>query len=173
VRGSIYDLKHARRGHYIPESLQTNMYLLDRVRYFLRRAVVRVPVDGDWNRLEHYLRRLQRLPHVIIVDDEKVLGVITADRVLQVDRSQSVRQALERHADHKFIVVCGNDLLFDVMAHLRNSPASEVIVTANGDLKTLRQIKGVLTWSDIASSSNLPEPLLGSRAGRGIDPNGI
>jgi chloride channel protein, CIC family len=168
VRGSIYDLKLTRRGHYIPESLQTNMYLLDRVRDFLRRAVVRVPVEGDWKRLEHYLLRLQRLPHVIIVDGEKVLGVITADRVLQVDRNRSVREALERQADHKYIVVCGNDLLFDVMAQLRNSPASVVIVTANGDLKTPRQIKGILTWSDIASSSNLPVPLLGSRSARGL-----
>ncbi|MGA9854918.1 MAG: chloride channel protein [Gammaproteobacteria bacterium] len=169
VRGSIYDLKLARRGHYIPESLQTNMYLLDRVRDFLRRAVVRVPVDGDWSRLERYLTRLQRLPHVIIVDGEKVLGIIAADRVLQVDRRRSVREALERQADRKFIVVCADDLLFDVMAQLRNSPASIVIVTANGDLKTPRQIKGVLTWSDIASSSNLPEPLLGARTGRGMN----
>jgi chloride channel protein, CIC family len=169
VRASIYDLKLSRRGHYIPESLQTNMYLLDRVRDFLRRAVVRVPVNGDWKRLERYLSHLQRLPHVIIVDGDNVLGVIAANHVLQVDRSRSVKEALDRHADRKFIVVCGNDLLFDVMAQLRNSPASVVIVTASGELKTPRQIKGVLTWSDIASSSNLPEPLLGSRTGPGLN----
>ncbi len=170
VHGSIYDLKLTRRGHYIPESLQTNMYLLDKVRDFLRRAVVRVPLQGDWKRLNRYLIRLQRLPHVVIVDGENVLGVITSDRILQVDRSRPVNEALEKLAHQKFIVVGSNDLLFDVMAQLRNSPASVVIVTASGELKTPRQIKGVLTWRDIASSSNLPEPLLSTRAGRGSKP---
>ncbi|MGH8283589.1 MAG: chloride channel protein [Gammaproteobacteria bacterium] len=169
LRGSIYDLKLTRRGHYIPESIQTNMYLLYRIRDILRRTVVRVPVDGDWERLERYLMRLRRIPHVIIVDADKVLGVVTADRVLQMDRSLSVRQVLEQQAERYFVVAGGEDRLFDVMARLRNSSASVVIITANGELKSPRQVKGVLTWHDIASSSNLPEPLLGSREQRGTN----
>lgn len=167
LRGSIYDLKLARRGHYIPESIQTNMYLLYRVRDILRRPVMRVPVDGNWERLERYLMRLHRIPHVIIVDSEKVLGIITADRVLKTDRSLPVKQVLEQQAERYFVVAGGEDRLFDVMAKLRNSSASVVVITANGKLKTPRQIKSVLTWHDIARSSNLPEPLLGSRKQRG------
>ncbi len=163
VRGSIYDLKLARRGHYIPESLQTNMYLLDRVRDFLRRAVVRVPIDGDWSRLSRYLVRLRRLPHVLITDGDEVLGVVAAGEVLRIDRGKPVRDALEKMAQRSFVVIGSNDMMFDALAKLRDSSASIVLVTATGEMRTPRQVKGVLTWADIASSSNLPVPLLSPR----------
>jgi len=64
--------------------------------------VVRVPLQGDWARLNRYLLRLQRLPHVVIVDGDKIAGVIPADRVLRVDRSKPVEDALQRLAHRKF-----------------------------------------------------------------------
>jgi len=172
VRGSIYDLKLARRGHYIPESLQTNMYLLDRVRDFLRRPVVRVPIDGDWQRLNRYLVRLRRIPHVIIHRDQEVLGVIAAGEVLRIDRNRPVGEALEKMAQCKFVVVGSQDMLFDALAKLRDSSASVVLVTHSGELSSPRHVKGVLTWNDIASSSNLPDPLMSSRVRREMNAGG-
>lgn len=162
-RGSIYDMKLTRRGHYIPESLQTNMYLLYNVKDFLRRPVIRIPLKGDWHRLQRHLARERRIPHVAIVDDGKLLGIVIAERVLHLKYDMTVADALEKEAERQFVVVNCQDRLFDVMARLRNSKASVVVVTMTGELNDPKEIKGALTWRDIERISNLPRPLLSPR----------
>jgi chloride channel protein, CIC family len=166
LRESIYAMKLTRRGHYIPESLQTNMYLLYSVKDFLRRPVIRIPLHGDWHRLERHLARSRRIPHVAIFDNGELLGVIIAERVVNLNRNLSVSEALEQVAERQFVVVNSHDRLFDVMARLRDSKASVVVVTATGELHAPGEIKGALTWRDIERISNLPRALLTPRSER-------
>lgn len=168
-RGSVYDLKLIRRGHYIPESLQTNMYLLHGVKEFLRRPVIRVSLHGDWERLKRYMMRARRVPHVAITDNGKLLGIIVAEQVVHLKWDMTVADALAQMAETRFVVVSRRDRLFDVMAALRESGASVVLVTASGLLHDPMEIKGALTWGDLERITNLPRPLLSPRDKQGAN----
>lgn len=72
----------------------------------------------------------------------------------------SLAQALEEYGAARFIVVSADDVVFDIVARLRGSLCDVALVTDNGELNKPEEILGILTWTDMASGSVLPRPLL-------------
>ncbi len=160
LHDSIYDMKLTRRGHYIPEALQTNMYLLNKARDILRTPVMRIDLDPEMVALRRRLARHGRLPHIVVVDESKVQAVFPADRLLSMDLARGLEDLLADHGERQYIVVGADDMIFDVVARLRDANCDIALVTPKGELKSAAEILGVLTWADVAQSSNLPRTLL-------------
>ena len=65
---SIYTAKLTRRGHFIPASMQTNLYMLRTAIDFINVPLMRVAADADVSTLYQSARSVWPVPHVLVVD---------------------------------------------------------------------------------------------------------
>jgi CBS domain containing-hemolysin-like protein len=63
------------------------------------------------------------------------------------------------HARPKYAVVNSQDLIFDVLARLRESGGDIALLTRTGKLEGVDDVTGVVTWNDILLHGNIPLPL--------------
>jgi chloride channel protein, CIC family len=162
LRQSIYDMKLVRRGHYIPEALHTNMHLLDRVKRLIHSPILRVVPERAPARIARFFARHRQLPDVVLVEGGKVLKVVPADELVDLGESALAR-ILEEGGTNQYVVVSQKLQLIDLIALMRETGCEAALVTPTGELHDPRQIKGLITWADIAAQSNLPQPLLRAR----------
>lgn len=163
LAASIYDLKLQRRGHYIPMALHNNLYFLRSARQLISRSVVHVSADFSIDRLRKLLRRVKRPPHLLVSDQGLITHVVSAEKVAKLvlpQEEQELHDALNGVADEKYIVVSADDLVFDIVARLRDEMCDIALVTKSGELNDPNEVLGVLTWSMVSTRSILPEPLL-------------
>lgn len=165
MEASIYDMKLRRRGHFIPNVLQTNLYLLGRARDRIRAPVLRVSPQPNMRRLQRLLGRVWRVPHIVVVERGRVQAVIPANIVRGFKDSQALASAIVHHERLPYVVVAADDMLFDVIAQLRNSACEVALVTESGEMHSADEIRGVLTLSDVVQGTQLPRLLLGRRHG--------
>ncbi len=163
MEGSIYDVKLRRRGHLIPNVLQTNLYLLGHARDRIRAPVLRVSPQPNLERLERLLRRVRRVPHIVVVERGRVQAVIPANIVRGFDSAQALASAIVHHERLPYVVVAADDMLFDVIAHLRNAACEVALVTETGEMQSADEVRGVLTLADVVQGTQLPQLLLGRR----------
>lgn len=163
MEASIYDMKLRRRGHFIPNVLQTNLYLLGRAKDRIRAPVLRVGPDPNPERLRRVLRRVRRIPHIVVVDRGRVQAVIPANIVRGFGGPDALASAIVHHERQPYVVVAAEDMLFDVIAHLRNASCEVALVTDSGEMHSADEIRGVLTLSDVMQGTQLPRLLLGGR----------
>lgn len=160
LEASIYDLKLQRRGHYIPAALHNNLYLLHSAGELISTPVLRVTPDFDVARLSKILRRVKRPPHLLLTEQDQIKRVVAADKVEGMDLSGGLDKALDGCADERFIVVSSDDMIFDIVARLRDQLCDIALVTESGELNAPEDVIGALTWADVSTGSILPRPLL-------------
>ncbi|MFA9459226.1 chloride channel protein [Thiohalorhabdus sp. Cl-TMA] len=160
MRDSIYTFKLTRRGHYIPDSLQTNMYMLRRALDLQEAPVIRIDSRGTLAQLREELPADQPHPHVLLERDGKVESVLTAERHRFLDEEGEPHAWIEEHVDSRFVVVGQEDMIFDVVAKLRANGAEIALLTRDGRLKGAGSVVGILTLDDIARCSNLTRHIL-------------
>ncbi len=152
---SIYTLKLTRRGHTLPESCQTNLYLM-----YTARDALDVPILhrhlADPTSLEHALKELKRPPHIVAVQDGRVAGILEEVKVAQINPATSLAQSFAVHATGEFLVVRADDNLLDVFMRLRDAKQDIAVVTETGTLDRAEEVVGVLSWPQVARTSNLP-----------------
>ncbi|MGA7982540.1 MAG: chloride channel protein [Chromatiaceae bacterium] len=156
TRNSIYTLKLIRRGHYIPESLQTNRFMLHSNAESVTTPMVLMQ-QPDWERRSRLReRRGRRRAHVVVLDRDKVVGVVPAGA------RRRVRRVLGGMSDlgSPFVVADARGSLLDLMAQMRQEDAEAAVVTTSGSLDKPSNILGVIDWNDIARASELPLSIL-------------
>jgi len=160
MEGSIYDMKLRRRGHFIPNVLQTNLYLLARARDRIRAPVLRVGPEPNPERLGRLLRRVRRVPHIVVVERGRVKAVIPASIVRGFEGPEALASAIVHHERQPYVVVAADDMLFDVIARLRDESCEVALVTDTGQMRSADEVRGVLTLSDVVQGAQLPRLLL-------------
>jgi len=158
MRDSIYTMKLSRRGHSVPESLQTNMYLMQTAAELLDRPVQRHSAD-DPTPLRRLIPDMRLISHALLIDNGQVVGCLTSDKLRQLDPDTSLAEAFVNHGIRHFITVRADDNLFDIFANLRDEEASIALVTKHGNGRADADVLGALTWEEVALASNLPELL--------------
>jgi len=154
---NIYTLKLVRRGHHVPTSLQSHMYLMSKALDIVQTPYIILNADAKVADLPEQSTTVGRYPHVILVDQEQVRAVISSEtfaNVLQAgDPDTPLQQFTEPHCSR----VSKNMIVIDVFAQLRNEHCCIALVmdnSATGD--TLDAVAGVLSWADISEAANLP-----------------
>ncbi len=162
LRDSIYTFKLTRRGHYIPDSMTTNMFMLRRALDLLEAPVMRLGSRHTLGDLQALLSPDHPDPHVLLEEDGQVKAVLTAERHQALDADGHTHTWLEEHVDSGFVVVSQEDMIFDVVAQLRSHEADIALVTRDGRLRSPEDVVGILSLEDIARSSNLTRHMLAS-----------
>ena len=156
---SIYTMKLTRRGHIIPDAFHTNLYMLRSVADFIRTPMQLADADLPVATLFAGLERQTFVPHVLVTREGKIHGVLSARRIVHMLRRGNRAGTVGEHARPGYAVVHSQDLIFDVLARLREHGGDIALLTREGKLESADDVTGVVTWNDILLHGNLPLPL--------------
>jgi CIC family chloride channel protein len=163
---SIYTMKLTRRGHYLPDSLQTPVFMLRTAGDALSVPTLRIN-DGEMPKVvRRRFRGPNRPPHVLLQKDNRIFGIVSSE---DIERERLLGRSVEdlrKHVQSNFVVASRDEMLFDVVGKMRAADSDLVVVTRDGGADNMDDVIGVLTWGDIVRLSNLPAPLVVRRGPR-------
>jgi CIC family chloride channel protein len=152
---SIYTMKLTRRGHYMPQALQANAHLVQRVSDLRLEPVQLMSADDPPDALG--LREDADLPlHVVLLRGDEVAGVIVRGWASSHESRLKSASRLAEIARQDFVVVPGDDTLVDLLAKMAAFHASVAVVTSGErqaeapDTKT--SIAGIVTQAGMAEA---------------------
>lgn len=157
---SIYTLKLSRRGHILPESLQTPFYMLRTAADALSTPMLRLNRDDELRSLKKKVRRAEHQPHLLIMQAERILGIVPSEVVTREALLGRDVSKLAEHIQENFVIVGKDDMLFDVVSKMRDANSDLAVVTDDGKLEKVDDVLGILAWGDIVRISNLPAHLV-------------
>jgi CIC family chloride channel protein len=151
-RESIYTERLARRGHFIPDTLQANVYFVKQARDIMTTNFVLVPAARP---LKDFVGSLaeRRGPSLFLVEDNNVIvGVTSAEDVLEALAQPQTGRSIGDIAGRDFIVLTGDAALFDVVARMRAGAASLALVVPAAGTPAADQVLGIITRAQISDS---------------------
>ncbi len=152
-RESIYTMKLFRRGHFIPTALHANMFMVRRAREVMDTDVVLAPADM---RLEAFLARpdhANRIRHVAIFEDRRILGVLRINTALrQACEGARPGATLREVMSRDFTIVREDDIVFDVIRRIWNKKAVMALVARGSGVPRPESVAGVITKEHVADS---------------------
>ena len=154
VSESIYTMKLARRGHYMPEALQTNFHYLRLARDLKDTRLVSVPASETFGEFVHRLPReaAAACPCFLVEDDGVLTGVITPDRAYRALEKERTGYAVGELASPSFNLVTENTTLFEIIARLRTAKIDVFLVAHNPARQSADEVKGWISKERIAES---------------------
>ena len=153
---SIYTLKLTRRGHVLPESMQTSFYMLRTAADALSTPMLRLNLEDELQSLKNTLNGVGHQPHLLILQAERILGVISSEVLTRETLLGHDISKLGEHIQGNFVVVGKDEMLFDVVSKMRVANSDLAIVTGNGRMTQADDVVGILSRRDIVDISNLP-----------------
>ncbi len=165
---SIYTLKLTRRGRVIPTSFQSNLYLMRDALELMHTPFLRVDAGAPLAAVRGDVRTWQPVPHLVLVRDDRVVGVVTADLLRSRLRGGGGDTPLIDLADGHYTVLDDSAQVVDLVGQLRIE-ASRVAVLVHGDADPLdpAAVVGIVSWADVMRNANLPVDLHRRRAAAG------
>jgi chloride channel protein, CIC family len=146
-RETIYTLKLARRGHFMPNALRTNFEYLRQAKSIMESPAIlpaSMPI-GDFAKLASVGDSA-----VFLVEDRKsILGIVSAiDALKALDAPSGV--TLSDLAEKKYIVVSEQSPVFAILNRMREEEATTALVAQNANEASLEDIVGIITRDSIA-----------------------
>ncbi len=157
---SIYTLKLRRRGHFLPDSLHTPVYMLRTAEDVLSVPTLRVNHGDEGRSLQRQMRKATRRPHLLVLNAGQIMGIVSSEdipRDVFLGRAAINWSGLVRS---NFVIAAKDEMMFDVVGKMRAAESDLVLVTREGTLNEGDDVIGVLTWGDIVRLSNLPAHLV-------------
>src|SRR5208337_2889507 len=129
-RETIYTLKLARRGHFMPNAMRTNFHYLKPAKSIMESSPEIFPASMP---IEGFARLVSREDGLIFLveDRESILGVVSGKDVLKALNAHS-GMTLGDLAEMNYITVSGNAPLFEIVGRMRAEGANTAIVAAKG-----------------------------------------
>jgi chloride channel protein, CIC family len=149
---SIYTMKLAHRGHYIPAALQANLLHVRQARDLMEKAVVTI---SSADSLDVLAVRSAEKPDVrwfLVVEDGHVVGVAPKDYALSA--TETVRRGWHSVADvmrRDFILVREKETMDSVVARMhRQHTAVSVVFRRLASPPFVADVTGIITWERVA-----------------------
>ncbi len=152
LKESIYTLKLSRRGHYMPEALQTNFQHMRLARDLKNNVVALVPATSTLDQLRQKLAEPGAIPLFVIEDDGKVRGVLTEEMAYRAMRNQPQTATLGDVANTNYDVISENTTLFEIVTRMHTNRTDVFLVSANLAVNSAREIGGWISKDRIAHS---------------------
>ncbi len=151
---TIYTLKLLRRGHDIPESRQSNLYLSLPASDVVRTDFLRVPADAPWPPpgLSHF--PMGGMPHLLLEDAHgRIVGVVPAARVAA--NWKRAGASLRTLALSDWQCAAPDTPIVDLLHRVRRD---EVVVFILGECTSdgVGRVEGVLHWPMLVQAAGLP-----------------
>lgn len=154
VSNSIYTMKLARRGRYIPEALQANYHHEVVARHMMDATYTEVPGSLTIKEFADVIDKNPDSPWFIRTDPvkNKVEGLISRDKAL-IYVSRNDGDTLLRDLDfNSFETATSDTKLFDIASIISRTTSHKVLILKNGTSLDPDNIAGVVTRNHIAQA---------------------
>lgn len=141
---SLYTIKLVKRGHFIPQALQSNLFLVRRAAEIMDRNIQILPDSTTVSSLGQF-----GTSHVLVTHAGRVVSMLPTTIILQ-----QAQQTLAELATSSFIVVSQTDVAHRVIRRMWENKATTAIVVDDGpDLHPLgKNVVGIITKAQLADS---------------------
>ena len=149
---SVYTLKLARRGHYMPEALQANFHLVRLARDVMESDLTIVPASTSLTEFGQMLSNRNHSRYVLVEDRGKLAGVVEGDRAAEMLALHGNGALVTEIATTDYQVVGETTTVFQLMSNLRSKSVNLFVVAPNGRAASVQEIKGVVSKERIADT---------------------
>ncbi len=152
VRESIYTMKLVRRGHYVPDALQTNSHFVRRISEVMEEARVVAVENATSADVLNVFAQYPRTTCVLAADGGKICGYILEQDLVAArpeGRNPHVFGDLLRT---DYVTVAPNTSVFMAVSRLRAANAFVALVTDELDAPTVDSVKGVVTHQHLGDA---------------------
>jgi chloride channel protein, CIC family len=149
---TIYTLKLARRGHFMPKALQANFQYLRRAKELMQKPALSLPAS---TRLDEFAQRILYLPevsHVIIENQKRIVGVVSKEMALIDLEPTNKATTLGELATKNYITVAEETTFFEVINSMRTHGIPYALVSYDMQSDSIDSIKGLITKQTIADA---------------------
>ena len=112
---SIYTLKLVRRGHYMPDALQTNAHFLKRASELMDRHFLPIPASTPLDEVAALLEKDDATAFYLVVDGDKVKGILTRERVQSMVQQNEKSATVGEAQLMSFVIVAVSSHLIDIV----------------------------------------------------------
>jgi chloride channel protein, CIC family len=149
---SIYTMKLTRRGHYMPQALQANAFLVHHVSDITLDPATVLPATAPVDQLD-----MSEEPGppgcIVLVDDGRVTGVLARDWVLGHPSKVRSARLLGDVASKDFVTIAHDETIVDLLALLLAARASMAVVVSSGGAEgNAKKVLGVVTKAILAET---------------------
>jgi CIC family chloride channel protein len=148
-RQSIYTMKLARRGHYFPDALQTNIHYLRRAREIMEKQFSVVEASTPIATLPQIALEHRTVPFYLVREKGRLLGIATSEAVLETLGEKGGGGTLGEIANRNFILAAEDTTLFEVLARMRKNKTSFALVARRMRDIAPADVLGVITAGQI------------------------
>lgn len=156
---TIYTLKLSRRGQHIPMAIQSQLYLARSALEFVDAPFMCLDATATLETTLAQRRQLHRTPHVVLLNEDALIGVVSARTVRTAQQGVAVNTPLRELVDPRVVVVSASIQIFDLIAVMRSNQCRNAVMTHDGKLTGAASVVGVVTWEDLVESVNLSDYL--------------
>ncbi|GKT09641.1 chloride channel protein [Desulforhabdus sp. TSK] len=151
-RETIYTLKLVRRGHFMPEALQTNFH-------YLRRAGSIMTADPKVLSASIPLSDFARIvstdsfaSHFLVEDGGRIVGFVARDAALRVLEEAGSRLLLADVMERSFVTVMKNAPLHEILNRMRAGKTQLALVASQLPLYSTSDVLGLITKDQIVEA---------------------
>jgi chloride channel protein, CIC family len=145
-RESIYTMKLARRGHFVPEALHASLHLVQRAARIMDPKFGRVAAS---RRLDEFARQIKNQPDApsifLAMEEHRIVGYLRRESVLASPDGGDASARLSDLASRDFVAVTESATFMELTANLRASGATLAIVTKSNPPGDTDGVLGVIT----------------------------
>jgi CIC family chloride channel protein len=151
---SIYTLKLVRRGHYMPEALQTHFHQLKRAKDIMDTRIGAVRSSSSFGEFARIVQEQEYSCLFLMEDEDRVIGVLPREMAIRCMGQDAKTGNVCEIAGNDFVSVSGEATLFYVLARMRSEKASVALVTkgGGGNVVSHGDVKGVITRRQIGEA---------------------
>jgi chloride channel protein, CIC family len=149
LRNSIYTLKLARRGQPVPETLQSNSWLVRQARDYMDSGLATVSVSAPMESLAQTLSDPAHLRWFLVEDEGELVGVIEAIALASLIKHGG-KLSLRATARKDYEVVGEHTAFFELISRTRARQPGLFLVAAQTGAVSARDIKGVISKREIS-----------------------
>jgi CIC family chloride channel protein len=149
---SIYSMKLARRGRFVPESLRASPHELRRAADVMNRAGASLPASSSLDRAVHEFSEHADFSWFLAVEGEDVVGPATRADVLGARGEQGGAGRLGEVARRDYVRVGPRASLPRVVDALRAARSSIALVLEPGAPLRADAVQGIVTKTEIANA---------------------
>jgi CIC family chloride channel protein len=149
---SIYTLKLVRRGHYMPDALQTNLHFLRPAKELMDTHFRTLPATTALNDFARFVSERAANSYFLVEDRNIVIGFATKDAALGALNQSGETITLGEVASQDYITLAQDATLFDVIAGMRANHVSVALVTCDVEAATADNVLGLITKCQIGDA---------------------
>jgi CIC family chloride channel protein len=151
-RESIYTMKLARRGHYMPESLRTSPHFVRRAGEMMLSNFGPLPASTTLAEFARTVSKQPSVPIFLVEDQDRIVGFVRNEAALRFLNPTSGSVTLGELAEKNYITVSERTALYDVIAGLHAHKASIAVVSNGSGAGTAREVTGVISRRRLADA---------------------